>query len=302
MCLVISHRVFKSVFGRKTDPPLDKIELTGTHYEEWKDIIYESIGRLRKLGWKEIFIKGVGGDRLKGLYHDNGSDKTAVLCHGYRAHYFGNTALAAGYFLDRGYNLILLVLRGHEGSEGKYITFGAFEHKDLLLWIDTLIKKYGQKKLVLYGNSLGSNSIMRASEFIDTDKVKAIIADCGFINSKTVLNTQVKNKANSAFQRMVYSLVFIPVIHGMRFFSKRAGFDIFAGDTRVSVSRTKVPIFFLHGANDKIVNVKETEENYRACGSPKEMFIASRAGHGAAFADGGEKLRERLDEFLGRYI
>ena len=302
MCLPISHSLFNKVFGRKTDPPLDEVELIGTHYEKWKDTIYDSIARLRKLEWKKLQLKGVNGDKLGALMYDQGGDKTAVFCHGYRTHHFCNTAVAAGYFLDRGYNIILLILRGHDGSEGDYITFGALEHKDLLLWLEAFEQKMGIKKVVLYGISLGSNVVMRASEFIKPGIVKAIVADCGFINTRETLYKQVCNRAKNFIQRIVYPIVFMPLLHGMRHYGKREGFDIFEGDTRVSLSRTKIPFFFLHGAKDKVVPLKDTEENYRACASPKEMFISKQAEHGGCFADGGEKLREQLDIFLSKYI
>ena len=302
MCLAISHSLFNKVFGRKTDPPLDEVELDGTHYEKWKDIIYSSIARERNLSWKKLSIKGCNGDKLGAMMYDCGSDKTAVLCHGYRTHHFCNTAVAAGYFLDRGYNIILIILRGHEGSEGKYITFGALEHKDLLLWLEMFEEKMHLKKIVLYGNSLGSNVVMRASEFIKPGIVKAIIADCGFINTRETLYKQVNNRAKNFIQRLFYPLAFMVLLRGMRFYGKREGFDIFEGDTRVSLSRTRIPFFFLHGAKDKVVPLKDTEENFRACASAKEMFISKQAEHGGCFADGGEKLAGQLDIFLAKYI
>ncbi len=302
MCFAISHSIFRKVFGRKTDPPLDEIELVGTHYEPWKDIIYNSIGRLRGLEWKPLSIKGCNGDKLSALMYDNGSDKTAVLCHGYRTHYFSNTAVAAGYFLDRGYNIILIISRGHEGSEGQYITFGALEHKDLLLWLDMFEKKLGLKKVVLYGISLGSNVVMRASQFIEPGMVKAVIADCGFINTKTIIHTQVHLRSKNEFQRLLFPYLAIPVVRNMRHYAKKAGFDIFDGDTRVSVSKANVPIFFIHGAKDDVVPLRESKENFKACRSPKELFISANAAHGSAFADGGLKLKEKLDIFLSKYI
>ena len=274
MCLLISHSVYKKIFGRKTDPPLDEVELMGTHYERWKDIMYGSIARLRQLEWKDLYIDGVGGARLKAMMHDVGSDKTAVLCHGYRTHHFCNTAVAAGYFLDRGYNVILLILRGHEGSEGDLITFGAFEHKDLLLWLDMFEEKMHLKKIVLYGISLG---------FL----LEVVVAD---------------HRGANVFQRVVFPVIFTPILHGMRHFSKKDGFDIFEGDTRKSLAKTKIPVFFLHGAKDIVVPLKDTEENYKACASDKGIYISKLAEHGGCFADGGEKLRKKLDEFLGRYV
>ena len=302
MCLLISQSLFRKVFGRKTDPPLDEVELVGTHYEKWRDIINGSIARLRGLEWKQLHIKGCGGVKLTAMMYDAGSDKTAVMCHGYRTHYFCNTAVAAGYFLDRGYNVVLIISRGHDGSEGEYITFGELEFKDLLLWLDMLEKKMKMEKIVLYGISLGSNTVMRASEFIKPGAVRAIVADCGFMNTRETLTKQVANRGKNFVTRIIYPLVFVPILYGMRVHGKKNGFDIFSGDTRVSLSKTRIPVFFLHGAKDKVVPLKDSEMNYKACASPKELFISKEAEHGACFADGGADLAAKLDGFLGKYI
>ena len=302
MCLLISQSLFKKVFGRKTDPPLDEVELVGTHYENWRDIINNSIARIRTLEWKKLQVKGCMGDKLGAMMYDAGSDKTAVLCHGYRTHHFCNTAVAACYFLDRGYNIVLIISRGHEGSEGEYITFGELEFKDLLIWLEMFEKKMKMKNVVLYGISLGSNTVMRASEFIKPGMVKAIIADSGFMNTRETLTKQVANRGKNFITRLFMPIAFVPLLFGMRVHGKKNGFDIFSGDTRESLSRARVPVFFIHGAKDKVVPIKDSEMNYKACASPKEMFTSKEAQHGACFADGGEKLAKMLDDFLGKYI
>ena len=302
MCLLISQSLFKKVFGRKTDPPLDEIELVGTHYENWRDIINNSIGRIRSLEWKKIHIKGCQGDKLCAMMYDAGSDKTAVLCHGYRTHHFCNTAVAGCYFLDREYNIILIISRGHDGSEGEYITFGELEFKDLLLWLEMFEKKMKLKNVVLYGISLGSNTVMRASEFIKPGMVKAIIADSGFMNTRETLKKQVANRGKNVFAKILYPIAFVPLLFGMRVHGKRNGFDIFNGDTRESLSRARVPVFFVHGAKDKVVPIRDSELNFKACASPKDIFTSKDAEHGACFADGGDRLAEQLDRFIGKYI
>lgn len=302
MCL-ISHSIFNKVFGRKTDPPLDTLDLRGTHYEAYIDKVKSGMAMLRALPWKKIYMEGVNGDKLAAYYYDCGADKTVIMCHGYRSHYFSNAAAPGVYFKNAGYNLLMLVLRGHEESEGKYISFGELESKDLLLWIDKAVNDLGCKKLVLYGVSLGSNTVMRASEFIAAPEVKALVCDCGFINTMSSIKMNVKNRCNNLPKKLLFPILAIPLIGGMRLWGRRlGGFDIFSGDTRKSVANNKLPMFFIHGAKDIVVPLSATKANFEACKADKDIYIAKEAGHGCGFLAGGEKLKDKLDSFLGKYI
>lgn len=302
MCL-ISHNIYNRTFGRKTDKPFDEIDLKGTHYEPYMDKIAVGMKMLRSLNWKKLYVKGVNGDKLAAYYYDCGSDRTAILCHGYRSHYFSNAVAPGTYFKNAGYNLLILVLRGHEESEGKYITFGELEHKDLLIWVDKVEKDLGCKKIVLYGVSLGSNTVMRASEFISSKAVKAIVCDCGFINTMSIIKTNVKARCSNWFQSVLYSAIATPLIAEMRLWGRKLGkFDIFHGDTRKSISANNIPAFFIHGQKDKVVPISATMQNFAACNSEKDIYISKNAAHGAAFLDGGDVLSKKLDAFLGRFV
>lgn len=302
MCL-ISKNIFYRVFGRKTDPPFDEIDLVGTHYEEWKDKILDNIKVLRSLKWQLLKMKGCNGDKLVAYYFDNNSDKTAVICHGYRSHFLSNAACPGIYFKNQGYNLVLIVSRGHDKSAGDFITFGDLEHQDLKLWLDKIENELKPKEIVLYGVSLGSNTVMRTSEFINSKIVKAMVLDCGFINTRTIIHSQVEGRAKNLFQRLVYPVVAKPIVNGMRQWGKKLGnFDIFEGDTRKSISRSVIPAFFIHGAKDPVVPLSDTKANYEACKTEKELYIVDNAEHGAAFAAGGQDLEKHITDFVARFV
>lgn len=299
MARPISYKIFEKIFSRGTDPAFDEIELVGTHYEPYKDEILDNIKFLRALEWKTLKLTSFDGVELVAYYYDAGSDKTAVMCHGYRSHYLSNAACPGRYFADNGYNILMIVGRGHEKSGGKYITFGELEAKDLILWLDKAEKELELNKIVIYGVSLGSNTVMRASEFMNISIVKALVLDCGFTNTRVVLYNQIKRKAKPHSFGTFYSILSRPVMHLVRNYGVRLGnFDIYSGNTRKSLSKSKLPAFFIHGAKDKVVPVMNTRANYVSCPNKKEMFIAKNAEHGAAFAAGGKRLRDRLTLFL----
>ena len=299
MAQTISYKLFNKVFSPGTDPALDEVNLKGTHYEPYAEQIVECIKFLRGLEWKAINMDGFDGAHLVAYQYDVGSDNTLVICHGYRSHYFGNTSCAAKFFIEKGYNVIQIVSRGHEKSGGSYISFGEHEAKDLLLWLDKLEKELKISRMVLYGVSLGSNTVMRASEFIRSKAVKAMILDCGFTNTRKTLLTQIKHKSKIAFFGEVMMVVGIPFVNGMRSVAKKVGgFDINSGDTAEAIAKSTVPAFFIHGRKDRTVPIANTIVNYKACPNKKELYIAEEAEHGAGFVAGGENLQKKLSKFL----
>lgn len=298
MAQTLSNKIFDKVFAPGLDPALDEVDLTITHYAPYADKINESISFLRTLNWKKITMKSFDDTELVAQMHDVGSDKTIVICHGYKSHYFGNTSCAAKYFTENDYNIIQIVSRGHGESGGDYITFGEYESKDLLMWIDKFEKELGLKKMIIYGISLGSNTVMRASEYIRSSAVKALILDCGFSNTRQTLIDQLRNKAKPHWGGF---MVFVgkPYVKKLRDIGvKRGGFDIYEGDTVESIKKSQVPSFFIHGRKDKTVPIINTINNYEACPNKKELFIAEDADHGAGFAAGGQELEEKLMAFL----
>lgn len=298
MARILSEKLFDKVFAPGLDPALDEVDLTITHYAPYADKINESIAYLRTLNWEKLSMKSFDGAELVAYMHNVGSENTIVICHGYKSHYFGNTSCAGRFFTENGYNVVQIVSRGHGESGGDFITFGEHESKDLLMWIDKLEKELGMKKMIVYGISLGSNTVMRASEFINSSAVKALILDCGFSNTKQTLIDQLRNKGKPYFGGLMV-MVGKPYIRKMRKIGiERGGFDIFAGNTVESVKKSSLPAFFIHGKMDRTVPIENTMNNYEACPNKKELYIAENADHGAGFAAGGQELEEKIMSFL----
>lgn len=298
MVQTLSKKLFDKVFAPGLDPALDEVDLTITHYAPYAERINESIGYLRTLDWKKLTMTSFDGAELVAHMHDVGSESTIVICHGYKSHYFGNTSCAGKFFAENDYNIIQIVSRGHGESGGDFITFGEHESKDLLMWLEKFEKELGLKKMIVYGISLGSNTVMRASEFIDSKAVKALILDCGFSNTRQALIDQLKRKAKPQFRGLLV-MVGKPYIKKLRNIGiKSGGFDIYEGNTAESIKKSKLPSFFIHGKKDSTVPIDNTIRNYEACPNKKEMYISENADHGAGFAAGGQELEEKLMAFL----
>ena len=59
----------------------------------------------------------------------------------------------------------------------------------------------------------------------------------------------------------------------------------------------RVPVIFVHGTDDKFVPVEMTYENYKACASPKKLFIVPGAEHGTSYLVDKAGYEEAMLEF-----
>lgn len=63
-------------------------------------------------------------------------------------------------FHEQGYHVLTPDARAHGESEGSLISLGWNERKDLLRWIDAVLEMDSQAEIVLYGISMGADTIL----------------------------------------------------------------------------------------------------------------------------------------------
>ncbi|MCX7920756.1 MAG: alpha/beta hydrolase [Clostridia bacterium] len=193
---------------------------------------------------------------LKGWYFSaGGSDKTVILCHGYKMNrliFKERTFNLIKDFNSRGYNVLTFDFRNAGTSEGTFTSIGLYEKDDILGAID-YVKSRGSRNIVLMGFSMGaSSSLLAASESSDVD---AVIEDSGFSDLKNYLDKQLP----------VWSrLPSFP-------FSKLILFSIKSamGLDPAHVSPRKVmhkiaprPVLFIHSKDDTYISVENGRKLY----------------------------------------
>ena len=96
------------------------------------------------------------------------------MVHGFRAIPFSNFSYSAYYFLEHGYNVLLISQRAHEKSEGKYITLGYLESTDVNEWVKYLEEKRGLNRIIIYGTSMGADTVLVSQGRMEQKAVKCI--------------------------------------------------------------------------------------------------------------------------------
>ena len=220
-----------------------------------------------------------------------GRKKVAICFHGYTSQGLSDYIGLSDYYLKRGFAMLLPDARAHGQSEGEYIGFGCLDRKDALVWIDWVIQECGEDvEIILHGTSMGGATVLMASGLDLPKQVKGIVSDCGFTSPKEVF-THVLNS--------MYHLPAFPAIQGADIINKKlAGYGMDECNAKQEVRKAKVPILFIHGANDTFVPCKMCHEIYDYCAAPKKKLIVEGAAHAESYYKDMEKYEQALTEFF----
>ena len=146
---------------------------------------------------KDIQIESKDGLLLHG-YEIAGQEenkKWTIVIHGYMSE--GKQMIdSSKHFLDMGYNVLIVDLRGHGKSEGDYIGMGWHDRLDIIKWIEYLIKKQPNCEIVLYGVSMGAATVMMTTGEELPGNVKCAIEDCGYTSVWDEFAAQLKDLFN----------------------------------------------------------------------------------------------------------
>ena len=284
--------VFKKVFGRGKEVSLADIDLDGTPYEPYKDKICSAIKEAESLKYNRVEIDN--GCRLVGYYYDFGKKNTVIMFHGYRATPFNNFAVSIRTFIKLGYNVLLVVQRGHGESGGNLITFGVKEQGDCLAWVDYVNEQFKPENIVLYGVSMGSFSLMCVSDRLSGKKVKANVCDCGYINAYEEICLDIKKRTGFVTNLIMPCVRLLAIVFG--------GFDPAKDNACNHLSKTDIPTYFIHGEEDKIVPVECSKTAFSACSSKKHVCYLEGCGHAQAFLVGEERINPTLIDFLNNAL
>jgi uncharacterized protein len=245
-----------------------------------------------RIKFEEYHIKTNDSIKLDLIYvHAKNFDtgKTVILLHGISANKEQclNKSIAVSYW---GYNSIIIDLRAHGKSEGKYCTFGYKEKYDIINIIDFISKKYGNDtKFAIWGTSLGGAIALQAMA-ID----KRIT--CGIIESTFAdLKEIVKDYARNMFYLKCDHIV-------EKSLEKAANIACFNIDSLKPENSAKLitcPVLVIHGTNDARISINNGERIYANLNSEvKEFYPVKNADHLDVYKIGGEKYLNKIKTFL----
>lgn len=266
------------------------------HYNSVKDKILSHIDELEALDCEDISIKSYDGLTLYGRYYERPLEKVIELdFHGYRGHALRDYCGGAKMCSDSGRSAIIVEQRSHGRSEGKTITFGIRERKDVLCWIDYVIKRFGEDvKIILSGVSMGAATVLMASELDLPVNVVGIIADCPYTSPKEIISKVARD--NHLNSRFIYPFIKLSA----KLF---AGLDIEEASAIEAVKNTNIPILIIHGTDDRFVPYDMGKRIFEGCASENRKFLSvDGAGHATSYFKDTELYVKTVNDFLDNIL
>ena len=268
------------------------IKMAGTDWSQYSDFIAQRKEQLLARPNEEVSIEAHDGLKLHATYFPEGNEKKVVLCfHGYTSEGMKDNLAISGYYLRKGYGLLLVDERAHGMSEGTYIGFGCLDRRDALGWLEWIIERCGEDvEILMYGTSMGGATVLMASGLELPIQVKGIISDCGFTSPKEVF-THVLHT--------MYHLPAFPAIPAANLMNKRlAGYGMDECNAAREVRNATVPILLIHGSADTFVPASMCDEIYENIASPKQKLIVEGAAHAESYYKDTKSYEKALDEFI----
>jgi pimeloyl-ACP methyl ester carboxylesterase len=196
-----------------------------------------------------------------------------------------------------GYRAVLVDLRGHGRSTGKYLTFGVREAQDISQVIDAL----EQQQLIagdigVWGISYGATTAIHLAAF--DPRVRAVVAvePFGMVRpqirhfGRLVLPEVACFLSDSKFDRIVDQG------------AAQAGFDPDGADAVDAIERTTSPILLMHGTDDWIVPSWNSIALQQAAPESTERIPIIGGGHASLWFDRSRRVSSNAILWFDRWL
>lgn len=274
------------------------MKMAGTNWEQYFPVIEEKKQQMLFRPHEDVWIRSRDGLLLHGTFFPGEGDRSRmVICfHGYTSQGTSDFIGLSGYYLKRGFQMLLVDERAHGKSEGKYIGFGCLDRQDALQWIDWAVKQSGEDvRLLLHGISMGGATVLMTSGLELPPQVRGIVSDCAFTSPKYV------------FRHVLHTMYHIPAFPLLniadRINRRQAGYGLDECNAAREVRKTRIPVLLIHGDEDTFVPCSMCTEIYENCASSdKTRLIIKGAGHAESYYKNTEAYEQALDSVTGRIM
>lgn len=260
-------------------------------YIEVSDKIMGFINGASAIGYEDVYTESHDGLRLHAkFYAGREGAPTHILIHGYRSSALLDMGGALIDAVERGDNALLIDQRAHAGSQGKYLTFGYNESRDVLRWINYINERLGRDNpIVLQGLSMGGATVLLTTALELPENVKGVICDSAYTRNDDIIKFVMRRDHFPVW------LLFPFLRLGGKLF---VGYDICDCNPIEAAKKCKLPIYFIHGEEDLFVPFEMGMENHKSCPAKKWLFTLPDAGHGLCYLKDEAGYKKVFKEFI----
>ncbi|MDE6601295.1 MAG: alpha/beta hydrolase [Lachnospiraceae bacterium] len=221
-------------------------------------------------------------------------DRWALLLHGYTGWKEEMYQFACWYH-QQGYSVLVPDLRCQGESEGDFIGMGWTDHYDCELWIGHILEQSPEAQIVLHGQSMGAaTALLMAGSPEVSGHIKAVVSDSAYTEAYEMFGDKITEWFHLPAAPFVDSACVMLRLRG--------GYNLKDASPLRAVAASTIPTLFIHGDEDRMIDVNMTYELFGAAACEKELFIVEGAGHAQAQDKAPDIYYGRIGAFLERYL
>ena len=230
------------------------------------------------------------GVRLNAYFVDNdNSDCLIVVLHGYGSQ-AKNLLPFINHFQITGYSVLIPDLRGHGDSDG-ICGFGYRDAPDILEWMYYVDKrKETRYRKVLFGTSMGATTAINVALYAGNTEINAVIADSTVTDFFKIIEKVYRWKVKYPWWLVRPFLVIYMSLFGKVSLKRLSLYD--------RIQSLDVPILFIHGKKDGLIDFNSVNELYAHVRCNKEIVLSDNADHIGMVNIEPDKYWNKVDDFI----
>ncbi|NLB48421.1 MAG: alpha/beta hydrolase [Erysipelotrichia bacterium] len=245
---------------------------------------------LTKIPYEDVYITAFDDLELYAkVYKKPHCQQEAILCHGYRAMGYRDFAGITKDLLAKNISVVMIDHRAHGKSEGRSLTLGVREVKDVLKWIEYVKKTFGKKQLILMGFSMGAATVLNCADKVEDDTL--IFADSPYSHPKELLQTIIKNI-------FLPVAIFYPLINLAAIIFARTSMNKL--NAYEAIKKSKCRILINHGTKDSVVPQKLSQKLAKAYPDKIRYEVFTDADHGLSYLRDFKRYQKLVLDFIKR--
>lgn len=267
--LYTAYNFYRRVFVSFNKHPKNLVDHTIDFYA----CAYEWFEKVPK---EDVHIHSYDNVKLHGYFIpslDKNANNLAIVIHGYQSK-ATDMIIIAKLYSDLGFKILMIDLRGHGESEGKFTSMGYYEKYDLKKWINFATRNNGANiKILLHGVSMGAAMSLMVTELKVKANIKFLVLDSSF----TVFSKSFAESIKPKILRM-----FIPGVSLFTYLFHK--FTLSKISPLTAAKHNEIPFLIIHGDKDRPVPLEMGKAIYEA--SPiknKNLLIVPGAPHARGF-------------------
>ncbi|MFL6215785.1 MAG: alpha/beta hydrolase [Blastocatellia bacterium] len=235
----------------------------------------------RGIQFEDVTFASFDNTRLYGWWMETGkAAPTIVVLHGVKKNRT-DVLRAALALCEAGFNVLVFDGRAHGSSEGRFVTYGFFERRDVESAIDWLVahKQVDRRRIGLAGESMGAAIALQVAA--QNEWIRAVWADSPFASLR-----RVSAEFLERVTRLPGSLLNPVVWTTMQVANYRGKFDVLAVDPLALAAKIKCPVYLVHGTADQLIATTHSQNIHDALGGERHLWLIEGARHarGARYA------------------